>query len=46
MLHAWRLTVSLADDRSLSLEAPIPGSFKEAATRCGVDGPSIETSRI
>jgi tRNA pseudouridine32 synthase / 23S rRNA pseudouridine746 synthase len=46
MLHAWRLAVTLPDNRSLSLEAPIPESFKAAATRCGVDLPSIETGRI
>jgi tRNA pseudouridine32 synthase / 23S rRNA pseudouridine746 synthase len=41
MLHAWRLTLALLDGRSLSLEAPVPESFKAVAKSCGLDVPSI-----
>jgi tRNA pseudouridine32 synthase/23S rRNA pseudouridine746 synthase len=37
MLHAWRLTLPLPDGRSLSLEAPVPESFRAAAKSCGLD---------
>jgi tRNA pseudouridine32 synthase / 23S rRNA pseudouridine746 synthase len=46
MLHAWRLTLPLPDGRSLSLEAPVPESFKSAAKGCGLDARCTETGRI
>ncbi len=36
MLHAWRLTLSLPDNRSLSLEAPVPPSFSDALATVGL----------
>jgi tRNA pseudouridine32 synthase/23S rRNA pseudouridine746 synthase len=41
MLHAWRLTLPLPDGRSLSLEAPVPESFKASAQSCGLSAASI-----
>jgi RluA family pseudouridine synthase len=41
MLHAWRLTLTLPDGRSLSLEAPVPDSFKAVAKNYGLYSQSI-----
>lgn len=41
MLHAWKLTLPLPDGRRLSLEAPIPESFKVITGDCGLFIPRL-----